>query len=41
MTAVLERTCVYFDGGGEPRLAGKNDLWVEASRLPIRRHGVG
>jgi hypothetical protein len=40
VTAVLERTCVYLDGGGDRRLARKNDLWVEASRLPIRRRGI-
>jgi hypothetical protein len=38
--AVLERTCVYQDGGGDRRLASKNDVWVEASRLPIRRRGI-
>ncbi|HEY2599337.1 MAG TPA: hypothetical protein VGJ79_12750 [Candidatus Dormibacteraeota bacterium] len=40
VTAVLERTCVYVDGDGDRRLASKNDLWVEASRLPIRRRGI-
>lgn len=40
VTAVLERTCVYVDLGGDRRLASKNDLWVEASRLPIRRRGI-
>ncbi|HEY8922128.1 MAG TPA: hypothetical protein VIN32_05805 [Candidatus Limnocylindria bacterium] len=40
VTAVLERTCVYLDGSGDRRLAKKNDLWVEASRLPIRRRGI-
>jgi hypothetical protein len=40
VTAVLERTCVYLDGGGDRRLAGKNDLWVEASRPPIRRRSI-
>ena len=40
VTAVLERTCVYRDGGGDRRLASKNDLWVEASQLPIRRRGI-
>jgi hypothetical protein len=40
VTAVLERTCVYVDPGGDRRLASKNDLWVEASRLPIRRRGI-
>jgi hypothetical protein len=41
VTAVLERTCVYLDGGGDRRLASKNDVWVEASGLPIRRRGIG
>ena len=41
VTAVLERTCVYLDGAGDRRLASKNDLWVEASRLPIRRRSIG
>jgi hypothetical protein len=40
VTAILERTCVHLDGAGDHRLAGKNDLWVEASRLPIRRRGI-
>ncbi len=40
VTAVLERTCVYLDRGGDRRLASKNDLWVEASELPIRRRGI-
>ena len=40
VTAVLERTCVYVDAGGDRRLASKNDIWVEASRLPIRRRGM-
>jgi hypothetical protein len=40
VTAVLERTCVYQDAGGDRRLASKNDVWVEASRLPIRRRGI-
>jgi len=40
VTAVLERTCVYLSGGGDRRLASKNDLWVEASQLPIRRRGI-
>ena len=39
ITAVLERTCVYLDGGGDRRLARKIDLWVEANKLPIRRRG--
>jgi len=37
ITAVLERTCVYVDRDGDRRLARKNDLWVEADKLPIRR----
>jgi hypothetical protein len=41
VTAVLERTCVYQDAGGDRRLASKNDLWVEASQLPIRRRSIG
>ena len=41
VTAVLERTCVYLDGGGVRRLASKKDVLVEASRLPIRRRGIG
>ena len=41
ITAVLERTCVYVDHAGERRLASKKDLWVEASKLPIRRRGIG
>ena len=41
ITAVLERTCVYVDKDGERRLARKVDLWVEADKLPIRRHGIG
>jgi hypothetical protein len=41
ITAVLERTCVYVDSQGDRRLARKNDLWVEADKLPIRRRGVG
>ncbi len=40
VTAVLERTCVYLGKEGERRLASKNDLWVEADRLPIRRRGL-
>jgi hypothetical protein len=40
VTAVLERTCVYVDRGGDRRLARKNDLWVEADKLPIRRRGL-
>jgi hypothetical protein len=41
VTAVLERTCVYLDGSGDRRLASKKDLLVEASRLPVRRRGIG
>ena len=41
VTAVLERTCVYVDPGGDRRLARKEDLWVEADKLPIRRRGIG
>ncbi len=37
ITAVLERTCVYVDRDGDRRLARKDDLWVEADKLPIRR----
>jgi hypothetical protein len=41
ITAVLERTCVYVHKGGDRRLARKEDLWVEADKLPIRRRGLG
>jgi hypothetical protein len=41
ITAVLERTCVYVDRDGDRRLARKNELWVEADRLPIRRRAIG
>lgn len=41
ITAVLERTCVYVDRGGDRRLARKDDLWVEADKLPIRRRAIG
>src|SRR5439155_20748973 len=37
ITAVLERTCVYVDRGGDRRLARKEELLVEANKLPIRR----
>jgi hypothetical protein len=37
VTAVLERTCVYLSKEGDRRLASKEDLWVEADKLPIRR----
>ena len=40
ITAVLERTCVYVDRGGDRRLAKKEELWVEANKLPIRRRGL-
>jgi hypothetical protein len=40
ITAVLERTCVYVDRDGDRRLARKNDLWVEADKLPIRRRST-
>lgn len=40
ITAVLERTCVYIDTDGDRRLARKNDLWVEADKLPIRRRSA-
>jgi hypothetical protein len=40
ITAVLERTCVYVDRGGDRKLARKEDLWVEADKLPIRRRGL-
>ena len=41
VTAVLERTCVYVDRSGDRRLARKEDLLVEADKLPIRRRGAG
>jgi hypothetical protein len=41
VTAVLERTCVYVDRSGDRRLASKQDLWVEADKLPILRRGIG
>jgi hypothetical protein len=40
ITAVLERTCVYIDPDGDRRLARKNDLVVEADKLPIRRRSI-
>jgi hypothetical protein len=40
ITAVLERTCVYLDRGGDRKLARKEDLWVEADKLPIHRRGI-
>jgi hypothetical protein len=41
ITAVLERTCVYLDRSGDRRLARKEDLMIEADKLPIRRRGIG
>lgn len=41
ITAVLERTCVYVHPQGDRRLARKEELWVEADKLPIRRRGLG
>jgi hypothetical protein len=41
VTAVLERTCVYLDRSGDRKLARKEDLWIEADKLPIRRRGIG
>jgi hypothetical protein len=41
VTAVLERTCVYLGKEGERRLASKQDMLVEADKLPIRRRGIG
>ncbi len=41
ITAVLERTCVYVDSVGDRRLARKENLLVEADKLPIRRRGLG
>jgi hypothetical protein len=40
ITAVLERTCVYVHPGGDRRLARKEDLWVEADKLPIKRRSL-
>jgi hypothetical protein len=40
VTAVLERTCVYVDRSGDRRLVRKDELWVEADKLPIRRRGL-
>jgi hypothetical protein len=40
ITAVLERTGVYVDRDGDRRLARKNDLWVEADKLPISRRSA-
>jgi hypothetical protein len=41
VTAVLERTCVYIDAGGERKLANKQDLLVEPEKLTIRRRRSG
>jgi hypothetical protein len=40
ITAVLERTCVYLSLDGDRKLARKDDLWVEANKLPIRRRAL-
>ena len=40
ITAVLERTCVYLDRSGDRKLARKEDLLIEADKLPIRRRGI-
>jgi hypothetical protein len=40
ITAVLERTCVYLDRTGDRKLARKEDLLIEADKLPIRRRGI-
>jgi hypothetical protein len=40
ITAVLERTCVYLSRDGDRKLARKDDLWVEANKLPIRRRAL-
>ena len=40
ITAVLERTCVYVDRSGDRRLVRKDELFVEADKLPIRRRGL-
>jgi hypothetical protein len=37
---VLERTCVHVGRDGDRRLARKDDLWVEAHKLPIRRRSL-
>ncbi len=41
VTAVLERTCVYMDRSGDRPLVSKQDLWMDAGKLPIRRRGTG
>ena len=41
VTAVLERTCVYVDAGGERKLASKQDLLVDPEKLTIRRRRPG
>lgn len=40
ITAVLERTCVYVGRDGDRKLARKEDLWIEANKLPIRRRAL-
>ena len=40
ITAVLERTCVYVGMDGDRKLARKDDIWIEANRLPIRRRAL-
>ncbi|HKC20453.1 MAG TPA: hypothetical protein VKE27_12585 [Candidatus Dormibacteraeota bacterium] len=40
ITAVLERTCVYVDRSGDRKLVRKDELWIEADKLPIRRRGL-
>ena len=40
VTAVLERTCVYIDRSGDRRLVRKDELWIEADKLPIRTRGL-
>jgi len=40
VTAVLERTCVYVGRDGDRKLARKEDLWIEANKLPIRRRAL-
>jgi hypothetical protein len=40
ITAVLERTCVYVGKDGDRKLARKDDIWIEANELPIRRRAL-
>ncbi|HYR49501.1 MAG TPA: hypothetical protein VES90_04925 [Candidatus Eisenbacteria bacterium] len=40
ITAVLERTCVYVGMDGDRKLARKDDIWIEANKLPIRRRAL-